>query len=182
MPRFAQKLFLMFGGLVMIRARLVLAATTVALSIPAGVALFAQTPAAPDLHPILAGRAITPPFKGEAQIQVQWPPTTHRDKDNVVTTIRIKNISSGPLKGFKVDQPWYNKDGAVVASTTASVVGMFQPNEVQTLTLELPYHTGMDRNNYLFSHANGSVKKPETVAKIDAPAATAAKPATPAKK
>src|SRR5579872_1658080 len=100
----------------MIRARYAIAATVVAMSIPAGVALVAQTPPVPDLQPILAGRNITPPFKGEAQIQVQWPPATRRDKDNVITTIRIKNVSAGPLKGFKVDQPWYDKNGAVVAS------------------------------------------------------------------
>ncbi|HEX4346380.1 MAG TPA: hypothetical protein VHZ73_02345 [Vicinamibacterales bacterium] len=155
----------------MIRARFLIAATVVAMSIPAGVALLAQTPPVPDLQPVLAGRNITPPFKGEAQIQVQWPPATHRDKDNVITQIRIKNLTNGPLKGFTVDQPWYDKNGAVVASATVSVNGLFEPNEVQTLTLELPYHTGMDRNNYLFKHANGTVKKPETVAKIDAPAA-----------
>ena len=166
----------------MIRARYAIAATVVAMSIPAGVALFAQTPPVPDLQPVLAGRNITPPYKGEAQIQVQWPPATRRDKDTVVTTIKIKNMSPGPLKGFTVDQPWYNKDGAVVASAKATVNGLFQPNDVQTLTLELPYHAGMDRNNYLFSHANGSVKKPETVAKIESPAAPDKKSAAADKK
>jgi hypothetical protein len=165
----------------MIRARFLVAATCVAMSLPAAVALRAQTPPAPDLQPVLAGRNLTPPLRGEAQIQVQWPPVTHRDKDTIITQIRIKNVSSGPLRGFTVDQPWYNKDGAVVASAKATVTGLFQPNDVQTLTLELPYHAGMDRNNYQFSHANGTVKKPETVAKLDAPA-TDKKPATPAKK
>jgi len=166
----------------MTRARSFVAAAIVALSVPAGAALYAQTPPAPDLHPVLAGRQITPPLRGEATIQVQWPPATHRDKDTVITTVRVKNMSSGPLKGFTVDQPWYNKDGAVVASTKATINGLFQPNDVQSLTLELPYHTGMDRNNYLFSHANGTVKKPETVAKLEMPAADKKPAAAPAKK
>ena len=121
----------------MIRARLVLAATTVALSIPAGVALFAQTPPAPDLHPILAGRSITPPLRGEAQVQVVWPPTSKRDKDSVVTKVQVKNISSGPIKGLEIDQPWYNKGGAVVASGMGVINGLLQPNEVQTITIEV---------------------------------------------
>src|SRR3954453_18606993 len=100
----------------MIRARSVLAATFVALSIPAGAALYAQTPPAPDLHPVLAGRSITPPLRGEAQVQVVWPPVSKREKDTVVTKLQVKNVSSGPLKGFQIDQPWYNKGGAVVAS------------------------------------------------------------------
>ena len=165
----------------MIRARFV-AATVVAFGFAAGGALSAQTPPAPDLHPILAGRTLTPPLKGEASIQVQWPPATRHDKDTVITTIKIKNVSNGPLKGFTVDQPWYNKDGAVVASATATVNGLFQPGEVQTLTLELPYHQGMDRNNYQFKHANGGVKKPETVAKLDVPAADKTAKAAPAGK
>lgn len=153
----------------MIRARF-LVATVAALSFAAVGALFAQATPAPDLHPILAGRAITPPLHGEAQIQVMWPIVPKREKDSVITQIRVKNVSSGPLKGFTVEQPWYNKDGAVVASAKATINGLFQPNEVQSLTLELPFHTGMDRNNYQFSHANGSVKTPEKVAKLEMPA------------
>jgi len=168
----------------MIRARLV-AASIFSFSLAAGAALVAQAPPAPDLQPILAGRNITPPLHGEASIQVQWPPATHREKDTVITKITVKNMSSGPLKGFTVNQPWYNKDGAVVASAKATVPGLFKPEEVQTLTLELPYKTGMDRNNYTFEHANGSVKKPETVAKIEMPSdakGAPAKAAAPAKK
>jgi hypothetical protein len=180
MPRFSQKLILMFGGLVMIRARLVLAATTVALSIPAGVALFAQTPPAPDLHPILAGRSITPPLRGEAQVQVVWPPASKRDKDSVVTKVQVKNISSGPIKGLQIDQPWYNKGGAVVASGMGVISGLLQPNEVQTITIEVSYKPDMLSNNYLFKHTNGDVK-PIKVAKLDVPPA-AAKTAAPAAK
>ena len=153
----------------MIRARYAIAATVVAMSIPAGVALFAQTPPVPDLQPVLAGRNITPPFKGEAQVEVLWPPQSKREKDTVVTQVRVKNMSNGPLKGFEIDQPWYNKGGAVVASGTGKVDGLLQPNEVQAVTIEVSYHADMLSNNYLFKHANGSVK-PEKVAKMEAPA------------
>jgi hypothetical protein len=152
----------------MMRARF-LAAAVVALSV-AGGALAAQTPPVPDLHPVLEGRKITPPLHGEAQVQVAWPPVSKRDKDTVVTKVMVKNVSSGPLRGFQIDQPWYNKGGAVVASGKGTITGLFQPNEVATVTIEVPYKTDMLSNNYLFSHVNGTVK-PEKVAKLEAPPA-----------
>jgi len=157
------------------RVRFVVAATVVATSVvAAGAVLTAQTPQAPDLHPILAGRQITPPLRGEATVQVLWPPVSKRDKDNVVTTVRVKNVSTGPIKGFAIDQPWYNKGGAVVASGKGTIAGLFQPNEVQTVTIEVAYKTDMLSNNYIFSHVNGTVK-PEKVAKMETPAPPAKK-------
>ena len=166
----------------MIRARFAVAAAVVALSLPAGASLRAQTPPAPDLHPVLAGRQITPPLHGEAQVQVAWPPVSKREKDSVITKVMVKNVSSGPLRGFKIDQPWYNKGGAVVASGQGVVNGLLQPNEVATITIEVSYKSDMLSNNYLFSHTNGTVK-PTKVAKLEAPPApkAAEKPA-PAKK
>jgi hypothetical protein len=158
----------------MIRARSMLAATFVALSLPAGAALYAQAPPAPDLHPVLAGRTITPPLRGEAQVQVVWPPQSRNEKGIVVTKMQVKNVSGGPIKGLTIDQPWYNKGGAVVASGKGVVNGLLQPNEVQTITIEVPYKSDMLSNNYLFSHTNGTVK-PAKVAKMDAPPAAAKK-------
>lgn len=176
------------------RACLMLAATVIAMSVGAPgvpgshVALLAQAaPAAaqpavpaPQLTPILAGRKITPPLRGEAQVQVVWPPVTKRDKDDVVTRVQVKNVSSGPIKGFVISQPWYNKAGAVSAEPRGVITGLLQPNEVQIVTIQVTYKTDMISNNYEFSHANGTVK-PMKVTKMEAPAPPA-KPAAPAKK
>jgi hypothetical protein len=132
----------------------------------------AQTPAppAPQLTPVLAGRKITPPLRGDAQVQVVWPPVSKRDKDLVVTKLQVKNVSAGPIKGLTIEQPWYNKEGAVSASPRGVINGLLQPNEVQTVTIEVTYKPDMISNNYQFSHANGTVK-PMKVAKMEAPAA-----------
>jgi hypothetical protein len=163
----------------MIRARLVFAAAVVALSVPAGAALYAQTPPAPDLHPVLAGRKLDPPLKGTAQIDVVYPPSHSRDKDTVITKIQLKNVSNGPVSRLTIEEPWYDKDGAIVASGRATVPGMLQPNEVQIVTLTTAYNPKMQRSNYQFSHANGTVNV-NKVAKMEAPAS--AKPAAAAKK
>jgi hypothetical protein len=174
------------------RARFLVAPSTllalVSISVapgPVAVAVSAQAaqggsastaaPPAPQLTPVLAGRKITPPFRGDAEIQVLWPPVSRRDKDLVVTKVEVKNVSPGPIKGLTIDQPWYNKAGAISASPRGVINGLLQPNEVQTVTIEVTYKADMISNNYQFSHANGSVR-PTKVAKLDAPAAAPEKP------
>jgi hypothetical protein len=172
------------------RTCLLVAATVLVMSAGPGAtnAMFAQAaPAAaqpavpaPQLTPILAGRKITPPLRGEAQVQVVWPPVTKRDKDDVITKIQVKNVSSGPVKGLTIAQPWYNKAGAVSAEPRGVIAGLLQPNEVQIVTIQVTYKPDMISNNYEFTHANGSVK-PVKVQRMEAPAPPA-KPAAAAKK
>jgi hypothetical protein len=159
------------------------AATVIAVGVgvPGANAVLAQTgPAAqpavpaPQLTPILAGRKITPPLKGEAQIQVVWPIVSKRDKDDVVTKVQVKNLSSEPVKGLTIAQPWYNKAGAISAEPRGVISGLLQPNEVQIITIQVAYKPDMISNNYEFSHANGTVK-PLKVAKMEAPAPPAKK-------
>jgi hypothetical protein len=160
----------------------VIAVIAVSVGIPgANNAVLAQTaPAAqpavpaPQLTPILAGRKITPPLKGEAQIQVVWPIVSKRDKDDVVTKVQVKNLSSEPVKGLTIAQPWYNKGGAISAEPRGVISGLLQPNEVQIITIQVAYKPDMISNNYEFSHANGTVK-PMKVAKMEAPAPPAKK-------
>jgi hypothetical protein len=159
----------------------VIAVIAVSVGVPGTNAVLAQTaPAAqpavpaPQLTPILAGRKITPPLKGEAQIQVVWPIVSKRDKDDVVTKVQVKNLSSGPVKGLTIAQPWYNKAGAISAEPRGVISGLLQPNEVQIITIQVAYKPDMISNNYEFSHANGTVK-PLKVAKMEAPAPPAKK-------
>jgi hypothetical protein len=158
-----------------------LASTALGLAL-AGPAALAQSTTqgatAADLHPILAGRNITPPLRGEAQVDIVWPPQTRRDKDIVVTRFQVKNVSKEPIARFTVDIPWYGKDGSLVTAAKGVVNGLLQPNEVQVITVETAYNPLMVSNNYLFSHLNGSVK-PNKVAKMEAPAPAAKAPAKP---
>ena len=138
-------------------------------------------PAAPDLHPILAGRKIVPPLRGDAQVEVVWPIPHSRDKEMVVTKVQVKNISNGPIARFTVEEPWYDKSGAVITSGKGVLNGMLQPDEIQTLTITTAYNPAMNSDNFLFSHQNGSVKATK-VAKLDVPKDAAKAPAKPATK
>ena len=159
----------------MIRARVAFGATIVATVLAAGTAL-AQT--APEMKPILAGKKVTPPIKGEALIDFT-PPVTKRDGPNVVTKITVRNASLGPVPRLTIAETWYDKGGAIVVGSKGMVPGLLQPGEIQTVTITTPWNAKMLSNNYNFSHANGTVK-PNKVAKIEdpnAPPAPAGKPA-----
>ena len=144
------------------RARLIVAASLVSASF---VALHAQTPAAPPMTSVLAGKTFKPAFKGQAEIDYTKP-VTKRDKDMVVTTIMVKNNAAGPLLRLTIDETWYDAGGGLVTGGKG-VVNRLEPGEVATVKIETPFNAKMKANNYNFTHANGTVK-PHAVPKLTA--------------
>lgn len=125
----------------------------------------AQTPQAPPMQSILAGKKFTPPLKGEANIEFTQP-VPKREKDMVVTTLQVKNISNAPIARLTVDETWYAKDGSLVTGGKGLINGLLQPGEIQTIKIETPYNAKMNSNNYQFTHVNGTVK-PHKVKSFD---------------
>src|SRR3954463_2719905 len=162
------------------RARLTCAAALVGASLVA-TALFAQTPQAPPMTSVLAGKKFTPAFKGQADIDYTKP-VTKRDKDMVVTTIMVKNNAVGPLLRLTIDETWYDAGGGLVTGGKG-VVARLEPGEVATGKIETPFNAKMKANNYNFTHANGTIK-PHAVPKLTAAGEKepAAKPAAAKKK
>ena len=154
------------------RARLIVAASLVSASFAA---LHAQTPAAPPMTSVLAGKKFNPPFKGQAEIDYTKP-VTKNEKGMVTTTIMVKNNAPGPLLRLTIDETWYDAAGGLVTGGKG-VVARLEPGEVGTIKIETPFNAKMKANNYNFAHANGTIK-PHKVAKL-VPAGDAAKePAT----
>lgn len=105
------------------------------------------------------------PFKGEAPIEMT-PAQVKAEGNIVVTRFKVKNVSPGPLVGFKVDEYWYNKKGDTVSgSPSFRHMKPFMPGEVLEVTLRSPRHAEMDRKMTMFGHANGKVK-PKQVPKF----------------
>jgi hypothetical protein len=188
------------------RARLLLAATLVttasaaavlaaqATQAPATQTPATQTPAtrttpvqAPPMQPILAGRKIVPPARGEVLVEYTTA-VTKRDGPNVVTRLQVKNVGSAPISRLTFTETWYDKAGVIVTGNKGVINGLFQPGEIQALTISTPYDARMSGNRQGFSHANGTVKTTR-VTKFDAPkpaagdaaAAATKKPAAAAK-
>ncbi len=155
----------------MTRARIAAVATLVGVSL-AGPSLVAQK--APEMHPILAGRKVENAFKGQAD--VEFVPTSRKTGSNVVTTMKVKNLSPGPIARLKVEETWFDKAGQPVGGSEAVMDKMLEPGAVDTLTITTPWDPKMNGNSWNFSHANGTVK-PKKVAKLDEPKTDAPKTA-----
>jgi hypothetical protein len=161
------------------RVHFAVAATLISTTMFAGAVVAAQST---QLTPVLAGKKIVPPLKGEATIEFTQPVTKALPGKNLVqTTIKVKNSTASPIARLQVAETWYDGAGAIVAGGRGVVNGLLQPGEIQTITIETPYNAKMKSNNWNFTHANGTVK-PTKVKSLDAPADAAAKPAAPAKK
>lgn len=178
------------------RVRIAAAATLVSTTMYAGAALAAQattttppsTTSSGALQPVLAGRKITPPIRGEANVEFTQPATKAiQGQNKVQTTVKVRNASPAPIARLQITETWYDKGGAIVAGGKGVINGLLQPGEIQTITIETPYNPKMSSNAWNFSHANGTVKTSKVKVLDDKGAAStakepAAKPATSAKK
>jgi len=98
------------------------------------------------------------PFKGEAQVEMMKG-QGKTEGNLLVTKFKVKNMASGPLVGFKVDEYWYNAKGQTVSgSQTFRSLKPFMPGEIIEVTLKSPKTADMARNMTMFAHQNGKVK------------------------
>jgi hypothetical protein len=164
------------------RARLTSAALVVGSAMFTGAVITAQVTQAPPMTQVLAGKKFTPPVRGEALVEIVQPVTKAQPGKNLVaTTIKVRNASLAPIARLQVTETWYDKGGAVVASSRSSINGLLQPQEIQTMTIETAYSPKLSSNNWNFTHANGTVKVAK-VKSLDAPKDAAATPPPAAKK
>ena len=84
------------------RARCAFAATLVGVSFISA-ALLAQPPAAPPMTSVLAGKKLTPPIRGQAEVDFAKP-VTKREKEMVVTRIQVKNMSNAPIPRLTITE------------------------------------------------------------------------------
>jgi hypothetical protein len=136
----------------------------------AGVALLAtgasadQTRAAQPAAPAAqaAPKRLAAPVRGEAALGYLKPVIkagkTKAGADGIITTFRLKNLATGAIAGLQVEEFWYNKAGDPVTGSNYRHRTPLQPGEIITVVLETPRQAGMDRNQYSFKHANGTIK------------------------
>ena len=101
-----------------------------------------------------------PPIKGTANIEVVAG-QARKVGDEIVSVLKVKNISTGSIALLKLDEYWYNKKREIVSAGTISVKKPINPGEVVEITAKAPYKTDIDPAlppQYMFSHANGQIK------------------------
>jgi hypothetical protein len=127
---------------------------------PAAQAPKPATPAPGAQAPAAKPRLVAP-VRGEAALGYTKPvvkPAKIGGRDFIVTTMQIKNLSTGAVAGLKIDEFWYNKAGDPVTGANYRHPRPLQPGEVISVTLQTPRNPAMDRNQYKFEHANGTIK------------------------
>lgn len=113
-----------------------------------------QPPSATAPAPVL--QKFVEPVKGRADVKVTKPVVKVVGHD-VVTTMKVKNLSSAPIAGLRVDEYWFDKGGNVVTGDRQRLMKPLQPNEIAVFQLRSPKDPKMFSNTYQFSHSNGQV-------------------------
>jgi hypothetical protein len=135
-------------------------ATLVAVVVSVGVSSvgFAQaTPPPQGTSAAAPKKKFVAPVKGVAEIGY-LKPVVKVVGTEVVTTIKIRNMSLGAIAGLRVDEFWYDKGGNMLPGDSERLRQPLNPGEVVTVELRTPKNPKMDRNSYQFSHANGQIK------------------------
>jgi hypothetical protein len=114
----------------------------------------APTPA-PVSEEVMKAR-MRPPVKGTASVDYIAGPTKPV-KDELVTVFKVKNTSSAPIVGFRIDQYFY-KVKEEVSAGTGRLRNPMAPGEIVDVTITAPVKPGITGSQMRFSHANGSVQ------------------------
>jgi len=104
-------------------------------------------------------------LKGLAEVAITAPATKVVGKE-VVTTFQLKNMSKQSIAGLRIEEYWYDKAGNPAPGATRTFNQPVAPGAVVKLELKTPRTPNMEKNNYVFSHANGKVNA-KVVAKIE---------------
>ena len=115
----------------------------------------------------LAAQKLVAPVRGNAKVEITKPSTKIVGKE-IVTTFLMKNIEAAPIAGVKVEENWFDKAGNPVMGDIFRHPKPLQPGEVITISFKVPRSPNMQRNQYLFGHANGNLKQ-QVVPKLDVP-------------
>ena len=134
------------------------------LSLAAAVAYAQSKPAQAPATQATTGTAAPAPaapakfvkmLKGKAEIQfIQMQPK--KIGNEIVTVLKIKNLSPLAVSLLKVDEYWY-KDGTVATGDSQAYRKPFMPGEIIEVTMRSPFKPNLQTSQYQFSHAGGSV-------------------------
>jgi hypothetical protein len=141
---------------------IVVACLAIMFAVPALLAAQGK-PAAPAPPPAKA--KWVPPVKGTADIGYLKPDTKVVGNE-VVTKIKIKNLSLGSISLLRIDEYWYDKAGNMLPGDSQRWKKPFLPGEVIEIELRVPKNPKFFQNTYKFSHANGAIK-PKLLKKFD---------------
>jgi len=95
-------------------------------------------------------------LRGVAKVQI-LAPVTKVEGDQVISTIRVRNVSKDWLTRFTVTEHWYDAQGTAVRSNSRTHQERFMPGEVIEIELKTTKNPNFYQNSFEFSHANGEI-------------------------
>jgi hypothetical protein len=104
-------------------------------------------------------KKMAPPLRGP--IDVGYTMSAKREKDKIVTTFQVKNLSeTGSIVGLQIEQYFYDKAGNPLQGTgdRQRLRTPLQPGEVATITLTSNTVPGMATPQHKFTYRDGGVK------------------------
>jgi hypothetical protein len=121
----------------------------------------APAPAAKAITPSQSQVPATPAkfvktLKGTADIQFITVSSKKVGAD-IVTVLRVKNLSPLAVSLLKVDEYWYDRTPKVVTGDSQPWRKPFMPGEIIEVTMRSPYKPNLFQSQYQFSHAGGKV-------------------------
>ena len=118
----------------------------------------AQKAAPQPAQPQPAPAKWSKPFKGTATIEV-IKGDSKRVGQEMVTTLKIKNTSPGPLALLRADETWWDKNRKPASGDSPRPIRQpVGPGEIVEITFRAPYHRDLYQSTYQFTHAHGEVK------------------------
>jgi hypothetical protein len=106
--------------------------------------------------PAVAKARMATPVKGTAYIEVIQGQGKKVGND-IVTVTKVKNVSTGPIAGLRVDEYWYNTKREQVTGDTQRVRAPIAPGEVVEVTTRSPAKPDLYQSRLMFTHANGKI-------------------------
>jgi hypothetical protein len=114
------------------------------------------TPATPTTGSPAAPAKWVPPVKGTATIAVVKTPSK-KAKGEILTTLKVKNTSTGSINLLSVEELWYDQKRALVSSGSEKYRKPLLPGEIVELTIKSPDRGQPVISTMTFTHANGKV-------------------------
>ncbi len=97
-----------------------------------------------------------PPVQGIARVQIHTE--TRVEGNEVISTIRARNVSRGSITRFTASEYWYDDQGNATPGGSRTHRKPFLPGEVIELELRTGKNEKFYQNQFEFSHANGDVR------------------------
>ena len=105
-----------------------------------------------------------PPVKGDATVDF-WNGKPSIVKGEIVTVMKVKNTSKGSIALLSVEEVWYNTKREIATNGSFRNRALLNPGDVIEFKIVSPNKPNLYTNQFLFKHANGTVK-PNKVPKL----------------